>query len=62
MTTAEKKWIEKTERDSSVEQCPICGNEMKELLRAEESKSVFIWFECSKADCPGRWLKQYTLA
>lgn len=61
MTTAEQKWTDKTESRKAVEECPLCGSKMQEMLRAQEATSVFVWFECTKVDCPGRWLKQYSL-
>lgn len=62
MTATEHKWAEKVEPNATtVERCPYCGGAMREMLRAEESHSVFIWYECSANDCPGRKLKQYSL-
>lgn len=61
MITAEQKRMNKTEFDKAVEACPLCGSRMQEMLRAQEATSVFVWYECTKVDCPGRWLKQYSL-
>jgi hypothetical protein len=61
MTTAEEKWSEKAESAKTSEACPLCGNRMQEMLRAQEATSVFVWYECTKVNCTGRWLKQYSL-
>ena len=41
------------------EACPQCGSRMREMLRAQEKSSVFVWYECALAKCAGRILKQY---
>ena len=38
--------------------CPECGAVMNEVDRMTEAHYVYIWFECSKSDCMGQWLKK----
>ena len=44
---------------SSTRICPECGSRMKEIERATESGSIFIWYECENANCDGQWLQKY---
>jgi hypothetical protein len=41
--------------------CPQCGGLMKEAERHKEGSITYVWFECVKADCDGRWLQSYKL-
>ena len=61
MSATEYKWSQKVGREDARESCPICRSHMREMLRAEESHSVFIWLECTKTGCAGRKLSQYSL-
>ncbi len=38
--------------------CPVCGAAMTQVDKLEEGEHIFIWFECSKRDCDGRWLQK----
>jgi hypothetical protein len=42
--------------------CPECESQMKEAERREERGHVFIWFECSRPECKGQWLKKIPVA
>jgi hypothetical protein len=37
--------------------CPQCGSQMKEAERRKEGATIFVWFDCIKADCDGQWLQ-----
>ncbi len=54
-------WTNRTSRQAG-ETCPVCKAAMRETLRAQEARSVFIWYECSVEGCQGRKLKQYAVA
>lgn len=38
--------------------CPECGATMNEVDRATEAEWIYIWLECSKSVCDGRWLQK----
>jgi hypothetical protein len=38
--------------------CPECGAQMDEIDRLNEAGCVFIWLECSRDGCDGRWLQR----
>ena len=38
--------------------CPECGAAMVEAERLSENGVIYIWYECSKNDCNGSWLKK----
>jgi hypothetical protein len=61
MSATEYKWSQKVAEKRAAEICPLCRSRMKEMLRAEENHSVFIWFECTRVGCAGRKLNQYSL-
>jgi hypothetical protein len=38
--------------------CPGCGGAMAEVERVNENGFLFIWYECTLADCDGQWLEK----
>ena len=38
--------------------CPRCGCLMEETDRVAENGSLYIWYECSTADCDEQWLSK----
>jgi ribosomal protein S27AE len=38
--------------------CPECGAVMVEADRIKEGQAVYVWYDCSKAECSGSWLKK----
>lgn len=38
--------------------CPECKSKMKEAERRQENGTTFVWFECSRPECKGQWLRK----
>jgi hypothetical protein len=38
--------------------CPECGAPMQEADRIDEGGTVYAWYDCTKDDCSGSWLKK----
>ncbi len=38
--------------------CLECGAIMDETERIYENGAIYIWYDCSKAECDGIWLKK----
>ena len=38
--------------------CPECGAVMNEADRLIEQGWIYIWLECSKSACDGKWLRR----
>jgi len=62
MTVAEQGNAEGKGVKLPVEYCPKCGTEMQEMLRTEEGRYVYAWFECPDANCLWKSLRQYAWA
>jgi hypothetical protein len=48
----------KSRQMASAQRCPECGNRMAEVERRDENGVLFVWYECSRDDCDGQWLKK----
>ena len=42
--------------------CLECGAAMRETLRWQQAETLFTWFECSRQECPSRFLRKANLA
>ena len=38
--------------------CSECGGQMTEVDRHNENQALFVWYECTRNDCDGQWLKK----
>ena len=38
--------------------CPECGARMVEVDHRGEEGVLFVWYECSRNDCDGKWLQK----
>ncbi|NIP27363.1 MAG: hypothetical protein GWN67_14120 [Phycisphaerae bacterium] len=38
--------------------CPECGSRMTEVDQSRENGVLFVWYNCSRKDCDGQWLRK----
>jgi hypothetical protein len=38
--------------------CPECGSIMAEVDSVSENGYLFVWYQCTRADCDGQWLQK----
>jgi predicted RNA-binding Zn-ribbon protein involved in translation (DUF1610 family) len=39
--------------------CPRCGERLNEIMRADESKAKYVWYQCPGNDCAYTLLVEY---
>jgi hypothetical protein len=42
--------------------CLDCGAPMRETLRWQQGEMLFSWFECTREECPSKFLRKANLA